>query len=67
MKDCTCGNPEMGFDCVCGWVEKHPGDKDYCCEFCGIYTAGAPRCNKCEEYKNETKTTTKRGKDEKDS
>ena len=20
--DCTCGNPEMGFDCVCEWVRN---------------------------------------------
>lgn len=63
----TCGNTEMGFDCVCDFVEKHPGDKDYSCEFCGIYTAGSPRCNMCEEFQDETKTTTKRGEDEKDS
>jgi hypothetical protein len=47
--ECSCGNPEMGFNCVCDWVEKNPGDIAYSCEFCGIYTAGKPRCNHCEE------------------
>jgi hypothetical protein len=47
-KVCDCGNPEMGFDCVCDWVKTHPGKIEYSCEFCGCYTAGAPRCNKCE-------------------
>jgi hypothetical protein len=45
---CNCGNPEFGFDCVCDWVKDHPGNIEYCCEFCGMYTAGKPRCNKCE-------------------
>ena len=35
------------------WEQKHPGDKNFCCEFCGIYTAAIPRCNKCEEFKND--------------
>jgi len=48
--ECVCGNPEMGFDCVCEWVQSHPGKKHYSCEFCGLYTAGAARCNQCEEY-----------------
>jgi hypothetical protein len=46
---CTCWNPQRGFDCVCKWVREHPGDKEYSCEFCGVYTASAPRCNKCSE------------------
>lgn len=46
---CECGNPEYGFDCVCKHVYENPGDKDYSCEFCGIYTASKPICNKCEE------------------
>lgn len=45
---CTCGNPEYGFDCVCDHVHKNPGDIEYSCEFCGIYSASKPRCNKCE-------------------
>lgn len=51
VKKCTCGNPQLGFNCVCDWVKKHPGKKNYACEFDGIYTASKPRCNKCEEYK----------------
>jgi hypothetical protein len=23
--------------------------KDYTCEFCGVYSANKPKCNKCEE------------------
>jgi len=45
---CTCGNLEMGFDCVCDWVRDNPGRMEYNCEFCGIYKAGAPRCDRCE-------------------
>lgn len=47
--ECTCGNPEFGFDCVCDWVKKNPGNTNFHCEFCGIYTAGIPRCNRCEK------------------
>jgi hypothetical protein len=46
--ECLCGNPEMGFDCICEWLESHPGTTEYSCEFCGCYTANEPRCNKCE-------------------
>jgi hypothetical protein len=49
MKNCTCGNPEMGFDCICEWVRSHPGTINYVCEFCGCYTASTAHCNKCEE------------------
>ena len=45
---CTCGNPQWGFDCVCAWVLSHPGNTDYSCEYCGLYKAGAPRCNRCQ-------------------
>lgn len=45
---CTCGNPKMGFDCSCEHEKKYPGDINYACEFCGIYTASEPKCNKCE-------------------
>ena len=48
-RGCNCGNFEYGFNCVCGWVKKNPGSIEYTCEFCGIYTAGKPRCSKCEE------------------
>lgn len=44
-----CDQTKYGFDCVCEWIHAHPGDIQYTCEFCGIYVAGAPRCNKCEE------------------
>ncbi|MFA5420154.1 MAG: hypothetical protein WC341_17005 [Bacteroidales bacterium] len=46
--DCTCGNPDFGLDCVCKWVKENPGQIEYSCEHCGIYTASKPRCNRCE-------------------
>jgi len=49
---CTCGNPKMGFDCMCDWMKENPGDKNFSCEFCGIYTASKARCNECEEYED---------------
>jgi hypothetical protein len=45
---CTCGNTELGFNCVCDHVKSHPGNTEYTCEFCGIYTASTPNCNKWE-------------------
>jgi hypothetical protein len=45
-----CGNKEFGFDDVTNYVKKNPGKKDFCCDYCGIYTASRPRCNKCEEW-----------------
>lgn len=48
LLECKCGNPEFGFNCVCDFVEDNPGSIDFTCEFCGIYTAGKARCNKCE-------------------
>jgi len=45
---CTCGNPEMGFNCTCEWAREHKGNILFSCEFCGIYEASEPRCNKCE-------------------
>jgi len=47
-KECTCGNPEFGFNCVCEWVEKNPGGTEFVCEWCGIYRASKARCNRCE-------------------
>lgn len=47
---CVCGNPEMGFDCTCEWTRENPGNTLYSCEFCGLYTAGKSRCNKCEVH-----------------
>ena len=38
-----CGYPDMT-----EWEQKHPGNIEYCCEYCGIYTAGEPRCGKCQ-------------------
>lgn len=46
---CSCENTKWGFACACEWEKKHPGTRDFSCEFCGLYTAGKPRCNKCEE------------------
>ncbi len=46
--NCLCGNPEYGFDCVCAWEKKNPGNVEYVCEFCGIYHASKPRCSECE-------------------
>lgn len=46
---CNCGNPNYGFNCVCDHVKENPGDEEYACEFCGIYKASKPKCNKCEE------------------
>lgn len=31
------------------WIEKHLGDIQYVCEFCGVYKATKSRCNKCEK------------------
>lgn len=46
---CTCGNLAYGFDCVCDFVKKNPGNKEFVCEYCGVYKASSPRCNCCEE------------------
>jgi len=35
---------------MCDWVKENSGDTEYTCEWCGIYTASKPRCNKCEEF-----------------
>lgn len=47
FKVCTCGNSKM-FDCTCEFAAKNPGNREFVCEFCGIYTASKPRCNKCK-------------------
>lgn len=49
MEKCHCDNIKHGFDCVCEHVKNHPGNKQYTCEYCGIYEASEPRCNLCEE------------------
>ena len=46
MEDCDCGTC---YDCILAWAKKHPGTRDFTCEFCGVYTASKPHCNKCEE------------------
>jgi len=41
---------EVGlFDIMTDWEKMNPGDQKYICEYCGIYTASKPRCNKCEK------------------
>jgi hypothetical protein len=45
---CTCGSTIFGFDCVCDHIDKNSGDHEYVCEFCGLYSANKPKCNKCE-------------------
>lgn len=47
-KKCTCGNPDFGFDCMCQHMKDNPGEIEYSCEYCGLYTASKPRCNRCE-------------------
>lgn len=39
---------ENQFDDTTEWVTKNPGNIEYSCEYCGIYDASKPRCNKCE-------------------
>ena len=46
--EACCGNVENGFPCSCDHEEKFPGTNQYSCEYCGIYEASQPRCNKCE-------------------
>ena len=31
------------------FISKHPGNRNFVCEYCGVYTAGKAFCNKCEE------------------
>jgi len=59
MKKCSCEAHIFGFNCVCKHIKNNPGKNLYSCEFCGIYEASKPACNKCEDvtlkenYKNE--------------
>lgn len=46
---CDCGNPKYKFPCSCEWSEQNPGTNSYSCEFCGLYEAGKPQCNKCQQ------------------
>lgn len=48
------------FDDVSDFVNQNKGNNEYVCEYCGIYFASKPRCNKCE-YINE-KDDEKNGK-----
>lgn len=38
----------FGFPDMTQWEKQNPGNIEFCCEYCGIYTASEPRCNKCE-------------------
>ena len=29
--------------------KNHPGNREFSCEFCGLYRASEPRCNICED------------------
>lgn len=57
-----CMNRSVGFECMCEWMVKYPGKREFSCSWCGIYTAGQPRCNECEEHtpSTEEQTTTKK-------
>lgn len=52
-----CEQTKYGFDCVCDHIKANPGNKEYVCDFCGIYTADKPRCTKCEELINMDNTS----------
>ena len=41
---------ELGFEDMTTWEEENPGSINYVCEYCGIYTASKPHCNKCEIF-----------------
>lgn len=57
MLDCTQFKPakientnvKFGFDDTTQFEKKFPGTIEFSCEYCGIYTASKPRCNKCEK------------------
>jgi hypothetical protein len=51
---CKCGNVLFGFNCSCVWSRVKPGTITFVCEFCGIYEASQPQCNKCEAIVNDT-------------
>ena len=40
---------KLHFDDTTKWEKDNPGDREFCCEFCGIYNASKPMCNKCQE------------------
>lgn len=47
-----CGNQDLGLNCVCKWVADHPGTIQYSCEWCGLYAASRPQCDRCEEIQS---------------
>jgi hypothetical protein len=49
LPHCWCGNTELGFTCMCEYMLANEGDTFFTCEFCGLYKASKPNCNKCEE------------------
>lgn len=42
-------NIKFGFEDMTKWENDNPGKIEFCCEFCGLYVASKPRCNKCEK------------------
>lgn len=49
QKDEPNANAQMGFDDTSEHEKNFPGDNEYTCEYCGLYNASKPRCNKCEQ------------------
>ena len=39
---------KLVFDDVSEYTERNAENIEFTCEFCGVYTASKPRCNKCE-------------------
>lgn len=48
MDECTCGNERYGFDCVCDHLKKYPGDIEFICPNCGIYSSEKQKCDECK-------------------
>ncbi len=42
-------NVLFGFSDMTQWENNNPGNIQFSCEYCGIYTASKPRCGRCEE------------------
>ena len=42
-------NFQEQFEDMTNWCKQNPGNRNFSCQFCGIYTAGKARCNKCKE------------------
>ena len=47
------GKQPCGFPDMTKWEQDHKGNIEYCCPFCGIYTASEPRCNECQGEREE--------------